>query len=102
RRRDQSRLIDYLSPVPLRLPSECGSFGNVETFAWNLNDAEAPCLERCEVPLLVIDAFLKDQYRRGVALGDLYRVGEIPEIEVGGVSTPEKVHEIGGRQQQIP
>ena len=52
--------------------------------------------------LLVLDALLEDQHGRGVAPGDLYGVGQISQIEVGGMTTPEKVHKIGGRQQQVP
>jgi hypothetical protein len=37
-----------------------------------------------------------------VALGHLYGVGQISQIEVAGVPTPKKVHEIAGRQQQTP
>jgi hypothetical protein len=50
----------------------------------------------------VLDALLKYQDRRGVALGHLGGVGQIPQIEIGGMPTPEKVHEIGSRQQQTP
>jgi hypothetical protein len=54
------------------------------------------------VPPLVFQALLKDQDRRGVVLGKLNRLGQISQIEIGGMPTPEKVHEIGSRQQQTP
>jgi hypothetical protein len=46
----------------------------------NLNDGEAPCLEGGEVSLLVLDTFLEDQDGGGVALGDLYGVGQFSQI----------------------
>jgi hypothetical protein len=54
------------------------------------------------VSLLVLDAFIEDQDGGGVALGDLYGVGQFSQIEVGGVPTPKEVYEIAGRQQQTP
>ena len=48
----------------------------------------------------MLDALLEDQDRRGVALGDFDRIGQISQIEVGGMPTTEKIDEIGGRKQQ--
>src|SRR5260370_32513226 len=85
-------LIDYINPRSHHVPSACGSFGKVESFSHNLHDGKAACLKCSEVQLLVLDTFLEDQDRRGVALGDLYRVDQISQIEVAGMSAPEKVH----------
>ena len=74
-RHDQSRLIDHLCAGPHRLSGLCGSLGKVEPFARNLDDANVPCLERGEVSLLVLDALLEDQHRRGIAFRKLYRIG---------------------------
>ena len=43
--------------------------------------SEARCRLSCSMP------FSKDQDGRGVALGDLYRVGQISQIEAGRMST---------------
>jgi hypothetical protein len=42
---DQRGLIDRLGPGSHHRPSECGSLGEIEPFARNLNDINSPCLE---------------------------------------------------------
>jgi hypothetical protein len=46
--------------------------------------------------------FLKNQDRCGVGLGDLRRVNQIPQVEVGGVSTAKEIDQIAGGEQQLP
>jgi hypothetical protein len=54
------------------------------------------------VPLLVLDPLLENQDCRSIAREHLRRVGQIPQIEVGRMSTPQEIDQIGGRQQKTP
>jgi len=100
-RHDQSRLIYHVGPGPHCLPSECGSFNEVEPLGLYLYHDKTPCLECGQVPFLVLNAFLEDQDRRGVALGDFHLIGQTSEVEIGCVSTAEVVDQITGREQQL-
>ena len=71
----QSRLIGQRGPGLHHLPSVCGSLGEVEPFAGNLNDVESPRFDRGEVALFVLDTLLENQPGRSVARGDLHRIG---------------------------
>jgi transposase len=54
--------------------------------------------KQCDVTAVAVAAKLARIAWAVLAKGQ----AQIPQVEEGGVPTPEKVHEIGGRQQQTP
>ena len=50
----------------------------------------------------MLNALFEDQNGCGIAWEDLRWVGQISQIELGRMSTPEKIDEISGREQQTP